>query len=189
MRCARSAAWASTAGFHHGIAQEDVVGGGQVQARAARLQRHQHHRRPVVGLEARDDAARGRACSVEARERQLGARQRRLDQVEQAVHCENTSALCPSAAAVSSASSSASTFDDVCARWPGTSAGWHAAWRRRSSASSALHARRLPSLEQRQHVLLRGGADRVVDGALAARRARRAARLRCAAAARARRPS
>ena len=87
------------------------------------------------------------------------------------VHCENTSALWSSATAVDSASSSASSFDDVGALWPGTSDGWQAAWRRRSSASSAAITPPLSCLavvaEQREDVFARRRAHGVVDGALA----------------------
>ena len=66
-----------------------------------------------------DDLAAIARAAVEARERQLGARERGSIRSSRLVHCENTSALCPSATAVSSASSSASTFDDVGARLAG----------------------------------------------------------------------
>ena len=38
-------AWASTAGFHHGIVKDDVAGGGQVQAGAGGAQAQQEDRR------------------------------------------------------------------------------------------------------------------------------------------------
>ena len=61
MRWARSIACASTAGFHHGIEQEDVVGRRQVQAQAAGLEADQEQLAVRVVLEALDPRLRGRA--------------------------------------------------------------------------------------------------------------------------------
>ena len=118
----------------------------------------------------------------------LGALQVRLDRGRAARSTARTPAPCGRRRRLSRAPRrSALDLRRACrACCPGTSAGWQAAWRRRSSASSA--ASTLPPLvEQRDHLLARGGADRVVDARARVVELARAARPRCAAAARARR--
>ena len=48
-------AWASTAGFHHGIVEDDVAGGGQVQAGAGGAEAEQEHAGVGIVLEGIDD--------------------------------------------------------------------------------------------------------------------------------------
>ena len=173
MRCARSAAWSSTAGFHHGIEQEHVVGRGEVEAGAARLEREQHHRRAASDPGTRRPRApRSRVLPSSRHERDArllracGSTRSSSD-----VHCEKTSALWPSASASSSARSRRSSLDDAA--------------RRAGRAASARVAARLAQAQQRlergQHaaarlqlrddLLLGGGADRVVELALRVARA------------------
>ena len=138
MRWVRSAACCLDGRVPPRVAEEDVIGGGQVEAAAARLQRHQHHRRAVGGLEGVDHRAAIAGAAVQARERQVGLGQRRLDRDRAGWSTARRRAPCdPRRPRSSSASSSTSSLDEVGAVCPGTSAGWHAAWRRRSSTSSA----------------------------------------------------
>ena len=171
------------------VDQEHVVGGGEVEAGAAGLERDQHHRRAVVGLEARRPRRRDRACEPSRRMNgDAGALQVRLDRDRAARSTARTPAPCGRRRRRPRAPRAArSTFDDAGrAAGPGTSAGWQAAWRSRSSASSAAMHAAAGLRAARRSSLLRRGAHRVVDAALALARARRAARRRCAAAARAR---
>ena len=55
-----------------GVAQEHVIGRGQVQAHAARLERDQHHRRSALALEAVDHLAAIPGAAVQAHELQPG---------------------------------------------------------------------------------------------------------------------
>ena len=98
-----------------------MIGGGEVEAGAAGLERDQHHRRPVGGLEARRPRRRGRgSCRRGARTAMLGLRRGAARSDRAARSTARTPAPCARRRPRSpSASSSASTFDDVGALLPG----------------------------------------------------------------------
>ena len=142
MRCARSAAWSSTAGFHHGSRRNTWSAAVRLRPVPPALQRDEQHRRAALapgsasttrGAIARASrrgartamlgvaqlaARRGRAATSTARTRAPCGPRRRASSSVLAQHLELRRALDPRAGR---------------ARAPR----WQAAWRRRSSASSA----------------------------------------------------
>ena len=176
MRCARSEAWSSTAGFHHGIVVDHRVGRGQVQPAPARLQTDQEQRH-FPASNAPHRLARGPACRRAARRTVCRPRRARgfiRSSIE--VNCENSRMRRPSAIispTISSRVVELARRSDQPRRWQ-------------------LHQPRiaadLPQLQQRvehddmalreaacgdllAHLLMQRGADGLVQFALLRRRA------------------
>ena len=139
MRCARSIACASTAGFHHGSSRNTYSAAVRLSPRppALRLIRKSGHVGSVLeALDARGAVARPPVEVLVGRCRRASSRAR--SSARKLVNCEKTSALCPSSTTSPSRGSSTSNFADGSsrARADRSGRGWQAAWRSRSSASS-----------------------------------------------------
>ena len=112
MRCARSIACASTAGFHQGSSRKTYSAAVRFRPSAAGLEADQEQPAVRVGLEALDPRLRGRASGRRGtRRRCLAASSAARTIASKLVNCEKTSALCPSSSdLVRAAASSTSSF-------------------------------------------------------------------------------
>jgi hypothetical protein len=165
-------ACASTAGFHHGIEQEHVVGRGEVEARAAGLEAEQEQRCTTDRSWKRFAPRCALAAGSRRRGRRSGAA--RVEPLahdrEEARELREHERLVARSRAPPRASAGALELGRTRRRAGSSRPGWHAAWRSRSSISSTMKLSRLElrprlALEQRS----RGSASRSSSYSLALR--------------------
>ena len=148
MRCARSIACASTAGFHQGSSRKTYSAAVRFSPRPPAFRLIRNSPAAGIGLEAVHRRLRGR--SSVRRDTRSGRRRRRAGRAaapSRLVNCEKTSALWPSSRTSASCGRSASNFAD------GALA--------RARIDQAGMARRLAQPQQRlEHVHLRSAAGR-----------------------------